>query len=171
MVSTNHKNAEYYFNRDLQGVIDFFKRKFEFTSIEPPPKFSEIERKHNLDVELAASGFSKQIENEIEEMENEFRPVIGGNETEEIEGNDEIEDEIEEPEPPTKTTSRFDEWLENTAIGEEIKKEEIGEEEIIDEQRIEKANEIINRNQENDPAEEINDQLADLDVHNNNFGN
>ena len=97
MVSTNHKNAEYYFDRDVQGVVDFFKRKFEFTSVEPVPKLSDVERRHNMDIELAASGYNKKIEEEMEQMEAEFRPVIQNDEGEEDENEDERDPKPEVP--------------------------------------------------------------------------
>ena len=41
MVSTSHLNAEYYFDRDVQCIRDFFKRRFNYES-ELFPKFSDI---------------------------------------------------------------------------------------------------------------------------------
>ena len=41
MVSTSHLNAEFYFDRDVQCVRDFFRRRFNFES-ETYPKFSDI---------------------------------------------------------------------------------------------------------------------------------
>ncbi len=41
MVSTSHINAEFYFDRDVQCIRDFFKRRFDFES-ELYPKFSDI---------------------------------------------------------------------------------------------------------------------------------
>jgi RIO kinase 2 len=41
MVSISHENAEFYFDRDVQCIRDFFKRRFNFDS-ELYPKFSDI---------------------------------------------------------------------------------------------------------------------------------
>lgn len=41
MVSTSHVNAEFYFDRDVQCIREFFKRRFSFES-ELYPKFSDI---------------------------------------------------------------------------------------------------------------------------------
>ena len=41
MVSTSHLNAQFYFDRDVQCIRDFFKRRFAFDS-ETYPKFSDI---------------------------------------------------------------------------------------------------------------------------------
>jgi len=169
MVSINHKNAEYYFDRDVQGIVDFFKRKFEFTSIEPTPKFANIERKHNMDVELAASGFNKQIEKEIEEMESEFRPVkeVEDDGDEDGEEDGEKEDEV----PKTETTSRFDEWLEGATVADEHVSEAAVEE--LDQERMEKAQEVMQRNKtgehEEQDVHELNDKVSDLQISNNNF--
>lgn len=67
MVSIDHENAEFYFNRDVQCVRDFFKRKFDFICDEYP-KFEEIQRKHNLDVEVSASGFTKQMQLDLNQV-------------------------------------------------------------------------------------------------------
>lgn len=60
MVSIDHPNAEYYFDRDVTCVRTFFKRKFDYES-EDWPKFDEVERKGNMDVLLEASGFTKKM--------------------------------------------------------------------------------------------------------------
>jgi RIO kinase 2 len=60
MVSTDHPNAAFYFKRDVNCVREFFRRRFNYES-EEFPKFEDIERKHVLDVELAASGFTKKM--------------------------------------------------------------------------------------------------------------
>ncbi len=41
MVSISHPNAEFYFDRDVQCIKDFFRRRFNFES-ETYPKFSDI---------------------------------------------------------------------------------------------------------------------------------
>ena len=55
----------------LKGITDFFKRKFDFVSVERIPKFSDVKREYNMDEDLKASGYNKQIEKELEE---ELRP-------------------------------------------------------------------------------------------------
>lgn len=60
MVSVDHPNANYYFKRDVECVREFFRRRFNFES-EEFPLLENIERKHSLDVELAASGFTKKM--------------------------------------------------------------------------------------------------------------
>ncbi|CAL2027510.1 unnamed protein product [Caenorhabditis brenneri] len=60
MVSIDHPNAEFYFDRDVTCVRTFFKRRFDYES-EDWPKFDEVERKGNMDVLLEASGFTKKM--------------------------------------------------------------------------------------------------------------
>ncbi|CAF1497770.1 unnamed protein product [Adineta steineri] len=67
MVSTSHLNAEYYFDRDVQCIRDFFRRRFEFET-DVYPKFADIKRLHSLDNDVRASGFSKELERQFEEV-------------------------------------------------------------------------------------------------------
>merc|ERR1712150_402887 len=168
----------------MGGVVDFFKRKFEFTSVERTPKFSDIDRRHNLDIELAASGFSKQIEQEIEAFEKEFRPIREGEDGPEDSESDEDEDESEESkkgpekseekkkEKEPQTTSRFENWLQEAAdTTENVPEEspEVIDAELNEEQRAQ-AEAIIARNsanqaqaqRNNNVEEEENDQVGDL---------
>jgi RIO kinase 2 len=68
MVSIDHANAEYYFDRDVACIKRFFDRRFGFTSDEPGPFFKDA-TKHlikRLDVEVEASGFSKKMAKELD---------------------------------------------------------------------------------------------------------
>lgn len=47
--------------------MKYFRRKFNYDS-DDYPKFSEIVRKYNLDVELEASGFTKQMEIDLNKV-------------------------------------------------------------------------------------------------------
>ncbi|GAA5997423.1 hypothetical protein JCM5350_006786, partial [Sporobolomyces pararoseus] len=70
MVSTDHQDAEYYFNRDVDCIRRFFKRRFKYES-NVYPKFTtnlrDGVREFDLDVEVAASGFSKGERKVLEE--------------------------------------------------------------------------------------------------------
>uniref|UniRef100_A0A914DFG1 Serine/threonine-protein kinase RIO2 n=1 Tax=Acrobeloides nanus TaxID=290746 RepID=A0A914DFG1_9BILA len=70
MVSIDHPNAEFYFNRDVICIRDYFRRKFNYES-EEYPKFSDVERKYNLDVEVEASGFTKQMAKDLNKAYDE----------------------------------------------------------------------------------------------------
>ncbi|KAK3610256.1 hypothetical protein CHS0354_022317 [Potamilus streckersoni] len=96
MVSTSHFNAEWYFNRDVQCIRDFFAKRFHYES-ELYPKFSDIRRENDLDVEVAASGFTRDMANSFDEAAEELNLLKGPNEEEEKfkEADDEKEDEDE----------------------------------------------------------------------------
>ncbi|XP_044052721.1 serine/threonine-protein kinase RIO2 [Siniperca chuatsi] len=61
MVSTSHHNAEWYFDRDVKCIRDFFAKRFNYES-ELFPTFKDIRRSCSLDVEVSASGFTKDLE-------------------------------------------------------------------------------------------------------------
>jgi len=95
MVSTSHLNAEYYFDRDVDCIRVFFKRRFNFES-EKTPKFSDLKKCNNLDNLVHASGFSKEIK-EFDSMRDE----ISGSEDEKgevAEDREETEKQKEEQE-------------------------------------------------------------------------
>lgn len=85
MMSTSHPNAEWYFDRDVNCVREFFKKRFGYES-ELFPKFSDIERDDTLDLETAASGFSKEVKEELEEAVQQMKE-----DSEEHSGDDEKE--------------------------------------------------------------------------------
>lgn len=68
MVSIDHANAEYYFDRDVACIKRFFDRRFGFTSDEPGPFFKDAIKTvvKRLDVEVEASGFSKKMAKELD---------------------------------------------------------------------------------------------------------
>ncbi|XP_066273198.1 uncharacterized protein [Branchiostoma lanceolatum] len=113
MVSISHPNAEWYFNRDVQCIRDFFLRRFGYES-ELYPTFEDVRREFDLDVEVAASGFTKEMQESLEQgMEEEASSSKleksgasqedgSSDEEEEEEGEDEgtIEDESDKSSKP-----------------------------------------------------------------------
>jgi RIO kinase 2 len=90
MVSVNHENAEYYFNRDVECIRTFFKKRFRYESSIYPRFISTMKegiKDFELDVVVAASGFGKK---EGEELERYMKMV---KEAEEHEDRDDEEDE------------------------------------------------------------------------------
>ncbi|KAF9777397.1 RIO1-domain-containing protein [Thelephora terrestris] len=81
MVSTSHTNAEWYFNRDVECIRTFFRRRFRYESNLYPRFRSTINRKDGeggakegdddedfrLDVVVAASGFKHSEQQVLEE--------------------------------------------------------------------------------------------------------
>lgn len=63
MVSTSHINAKWYFERDVECIVSFFKKRFNY-ECDYRPNFEDIAKKENLDVEIAASGCIKKKKNE-----------------------------------------------------------------------------------------------------------
>uniref|UniRef100_A0A3P8U235 Serine/threonine-protein kinase RIO2 n=1 Tax=Amphiprion percula TaxID=161767 RepID=A0A3P8U235_AMPPE len=61
MVSTSHPNAEWYFDRDVKCIRDFFAKRFNYES-ELFPTFKDVRRSYSLDVDVSASGFTKDLE-------------------------------------------------------------------------------------------------------------
>ncbi|XP_045703922.1 serine/threonine-protein kinase RIO2 [Phyllostomus hastatus] len=61
MVSTSHSNAEWYFDRDVKCIRDFFMKRFSYES-ELYPTFSDIRREDSLDIEVSASGYTKEMQ-------------------------------------------------------------------------------------------------------------
>lgn len=66
MISTSHPNAEWYFDRDVRCVRDFFARRFKYES-ELYPTFSDIRSEGHIDVEVTASGYLKQWQVDLED--------------------------------------------------------------------------------------------------------
>lgn len=79
MVSTTHENAEFYFDRDVQCVRTYFERRYNFIA-DFYPKFSDYNsRVYNLDIEVEASGYNKQIEQSLESFINRDEIETGEN--------------------------------------------------------------------------------------------
>ncbi|XP_015181055.1 PREDICTED: serine/threonine-protein kinase RIO2 [Polistes dominula] len=64
MISTEHENAEHYFERDVNCIRDFFRRRFGYES-ELYPTFKDILREDCIDIEIKASGITKQMEKDV----------------------------------------------------------------------------------------------------------
>ncbi|PIA89283.1 Serine/threonine-protein kinase rio2 [Cercospora beticola] len=69
-VSTNHANAQYYFDRDVACVKRYFERRFKYTSDAKGPflkdAVKDVDPEKRLDIEVEASGFSKKMMKESE---------------------------------------------------------------------------------------------------------
>ncbi|KFQ39891.1 Serine/threonine-protein kinase RIO2 [Mesitornis unicolor] len=65
MISTSHANAEWYFDRDVNCIKEFFKKRFNYES-ELLPTFKDIRRECSLDREIAASGYTKGMQEDDE---------------------------------------------------------------------------------------------------------
>ncbi|CAG8433591.1 10906_t:CDS:2 [Diversispora eburnea] len=72
MVSISHPNAEWYFNRDVECIRTFFRRKYNYESMLYPKFKLDVNREFDLDVQVTASGFTKQYQKELETYQNEI---------------------------------------------------------------------------------------------------
>ncbi|KAK5695116.1 Serine/threonine-protein kinase rio2 [Elasticomyces elasticus] len=97
VVSTNHVNAQMYFDRDVECVRRYFERRFKYTSDEAGPFFDDAVKgadpERRLDVEVQASGYSKKLS----ELDL-YVEVVGGDAKVEVEGEGEGEGEALEEE-------------------------------------------------------------------------
>ncbi|XP_055923410.1 uncharacterized protein LOC129953898 [Eupeodes corollae] len=99
MMSTSHPNAEFYFDRDVTGVREMFRRKFGYES-EDYPKFSDIVREDDLDADVRCTGYGF-----TKEMEKDLLQEYGMIDRDE-ESDDEEDDIPDEEEDKAKTTER-----------------------------------------------------------------
>ncbi|XP_059485997.1 serine/threonine-protein kinase RIO2 [Neocloeon triangulifer] len=65
MVSTSHAEAKMFFERDVNCIRDFFKKRFAYESL-LHPSFEDVIREESLDVEVFASGFTKQMKKDLD---------------------------------------------------------------------------------------------------------
>jgi len=102
MVSIDHANAEYYFDRDVDCIKRYFSRRFGFVSDDAGPHFKEVRRAiakdtetKRLDARVEASGFSKKMAKDLEAYMKEHN--IDGDRIEN-DGDEDSEPEDEESE-------------------------------------------------------------------------
>jgi RIO kinase 2 len=92
MVSTDHLNADMYFQRDVDCIRHFFSKRFGFVSEDYPTLAKDVIRTSSLDRDVAASGFSKEMDVEL------LKGIQESKDDEEAEEDSEEEDEEEEEE-------------------------------------------------------------------------
>ncbi|CAL1695416.1 unnamed protein product [Somion occarium] len=129
MVSTSHVNAEWYFNRDVECIRTFFRRRFQYES-NLYPRFrstmkeeSEDGEGFRLDVVVAASGFKKSDQQVLEEYmnavreQNEERAGSENDESEEEESEEEEEAGDQSEEEPAAINERETKDIANSVAG------------------------------------------------------
>ena len=103
MISIDHANAQFYFERDVNCIKTFFERRFHFVSDEPGPFFDDAKAqvsKHGskrVDVQVEASGFSKKMAKELEAYMKEHG-IGGDQEFGEVDDAEQSEENIDEDE-------------------------------------------------------------------------
>ncbi|KAJ3258186.1 Serine/threonine-protein kinase RIO2 [Boothiomyces macroporosus] len=94
MVSTSHRNAEMYFNRDVECIRTFFRKRFQYESKLYPVFTRDAKREFSLDVQVAASGFTKDQQKELES----YMESVAEEDPDNIEPEDELSEEDENEE-------------------------------------------------------------------------
>ncbi|XP_037495325.1 serine/threonine-protein kinase rio2 isoform X2 [Jatropha curcas] len=118
MVSVSHRNAQMYFDRDVECIFKFFSKRFNLSFQEHTdeidgsdvdsdetgrPTFSSISKTVGfLDKELAASGFTRKDQNDIEKF------IEGGSEKDTSSDTEGTEDEEHASESNETTIKKLD---------------------------------------------------------------
>lgn len=64
MVSTSHSNAEWYFDRDVECICEFFRKRFGYES-DLIPDFDDIIKVENVDISIGASGYTHLVDSTV----------------------------------------------------------------------------------------------------------
>ncbi|CAO3683567.1 unnamed protein product [Rhizopus stolonifer] len=162
MVSTSHINAEYYFNRDVECIRTFFRRRLGYESALYPRFTHDVNREFSLDVQVAASGFSKKMQKELETYQEDLKDMSSEEEDSESEEENDEQENKNIPLAEMTEEEKLEEKLRNIRLGntepfeedeeeeEEVEEEEGEEEEAMDEEarlklRSEKIEKLNNR--------------------------
>ncbi|XP_046400070.1 serine/threonine-protein kinase rio2 [Ischnura elegans] len=102
MISTSHTEAERYFDRDVNCIRDFFKKRFGYES-SLHPTFKDLEREDNLDKEVSASGFTRQMDEDL------LSGMAESEEKDDLDQDDEEEDIKAEGSDPEESCGKAEE--------------------------------------------------------------
>lgn len=127
MVSTQHQDAQMFFDRDVHGVKDFFRRRFEYET-EEVPQFEDIARTDAMDAEVTASGVTKQIGRDL---------LLEYGIEEEDEDVEEDEDSEDESEEDDNDEDDLIEEVKDLALEQEMEAKKLAAEKEIEELRKE----------------------------------
>lgn len=106
MVSTAHKDAKEFFDRDVTCLKDFFRRRFNYES-ELFPSFDDVERIDALDAEISASGMTREMEKDLLlELGMDRDKSDSESDQEGLESGDENDSEKEEEEEEEASTDQ-----------------------------------------------------------------
>lgn len=107
MVSTSHPNAKMYFERDVNCLIELFRKKFGYIAGDFA-KFEDLERDDRLDVEVSCSGygFTKEMEKDLMKQYHDLES--SDDEEEDSDNEDDSDCEIEDDENDGKAKADND---------------------------------------------------------------
>ncbi|XP_072747498.1 uncharacterized protein Riok2 [Anoplolepis gracilipes] len=159
MISTEHENAEEYFQRDVNCIRDFFKRRFGFVS-ELYPTFQDISREDCIDAEVHASGLMKQMQKDLLKELN----VTIENEVE-----NEEDSETETYENCINNVEDLEDQINNIQLEPEISKKEdsvFTHDIVIKNKHIEEVSTIIYFEKQNNSENKCKENNEDLAIEN-----
>ncbi|OBZ79160.1 Serine/threonine-protein kinase rio2 [Grifola frondosa] len=143
MVSTSHTNAEWYFNRDVECIRRFFKRRFRYES-SIYPRFRSIKNEtsgdgsgaFHLDLVVAASGYDKGEQKVLEEYMDTIQLEKSRKEPD---GADDDEEDTEDTSDADEDADEDEEFSEEDDVGEE---DENGGNELAEADDLESEHEL-----------------------------
>jgi len=128
MVSTSHENAEWYFNRDVECIRTFFRRRFQYES-SLYPRFCKVlsegtqSNSFRLDVVVEASGFGRKDMKILEEYMENAKEDEPPNETD--------EEMVEEDDESQGDSSLSNENMQDAIENEEVQVEALSVSEAV----------------------------------------
>ncbi|KAN0009691.1 hypothetical protein ACTFIU_006988 [Dictyostelium citrinum] len=150
MVSTSHLNAEMYFDRDVTCIRVFFEKRFNFIG-ERWPKFKDCQNIHSLDVEISASGFTRDMEKEFQDLskqqDDEEKEFNNNEDSDDDEDDEDEDDENEDDEDNEDSNNNDDENNKKSSKQEKVNKKEVEKE--------------IKKDEENNKSEEDSEEDSD----------
>nr|XP_043610168.1 serine/threonine-protein kinase rio2 [Erigeron canadensis] len=169
MVSVSHRNAEMYFDRDVECIIKFFSKRFNLTfesnaedsesdeeSDSVKPRFSSIKKASGvLDKELSASGFSKKEQDDIEK----FTENISGTDDEDTEEGEDLEEDGDNSTINASDIQKFDTLCLLTKDDEQLNTS--GDVEEVQEDREGKQVDTNDQAEDDESEEDENPELLD----------
>ncbi|CAG8519645.1 9907_t:CDS:10 [Cetraspora pellucida] len=107
MVSTSHPDAEWLALAYTKCIRTFFKRRFNYESSLYPKFKLDVNREFSLDVQVAASGFTKQCQQELESYQLELAEYPKSDSEQELDEStqDETDESTETESNPMKNTN------------------------------------------------------------------
>ncbi|KAF5026871.1 hypothetical protein F66182_1067 [Fusarium sp. NRRL 66182] len=122
MVSMEHKNAEMYFDRDVNCIKRFFERRFHFVPTEPGPFFKHAKKTvgkdgvKRLDATVEASGFTKKMLKDLEAAIKEK-----GEEAAQGSGEDDYSDDDQDEDENSDSVDLQDDQTSGGLLGEDVR--------------------------------------------------
>ncbi|KAF2077046.1 hypothetical protein CYY_001678 [Polysphondylium violaceum] len=158
MVSTSHLNAEMYFDRDVQCIRTYFEKRFNFIG-EKYPKFSDAVKQYDLDVQVNASGFTREFEKDFETLNQEQNELDFSSDDDNNDSDSEDEEEVEGQEKEIVDEKEIN--------NDQDKEQESSQEEDEDEEDEDQEEESSSEEEKEENVEQVEEQFKDLAVNKN----